>query len=233
MLDSLIALKDLDGVQGLPPLKEIEDMRYLKNTRKSTRAEIECEAEEVANAECSEVSYCGLSDVSSYNVGCLWFVCKAFSCRWHRALVLSYDRNSCIRLSVCFKSVAGKKGYIKCLLDVFYRWEHLRAVCPLELGIWQQGMMAALSASSVKKSFNFDCKSRSYLVYTSIDVQVEACIEKLADILLFSTLQPMADCRCRSLQIFYPPSPTFFSVTTAVLSIIKQQQQQYKTTASS
>lgn len=122
--------------------------------------------------ECSEVSYCGLSDVSSYNVGCLWFVCNVFSCRWHKALVLSCDRNSCIRLLVCFKSVAGKKGYIKCLLDVFCRWEHLQAVCPLELGIWQQGMMAALSASSVKKSFNFDCKSRSYLVYTSIAVQV-------------------------------------------------------------
>ncbi|KAI8012238.1 hypothetical protein LOK49_LG06G00539 [Camellia lanceoleosa] len=56
MLDSLIALKDLDGVQGLPPLKEIEDMRYLKNTRKSTRAEIERQKqEEVANARVRQV----------------------------------------------------------------------------------------------------------------------------------------------------------------------------------
>ncbi|CAL5335743.1 unnamed protein product [Camellia sinensis] len=56
MLDSLIALKDLDGVQGLPPLKEIEDIRYLKNTRKSTRAEIERQKqEEVANARVRQV----------------------------------------------------------------------------------------------------------------------------------------------------------------------------------
>ncbi|KAG8483761.1 hypothetical protein CXB51_023363 [Gossypium anomalum] len=41
MLDSLIALKDLEGVEGLPPLSVIEDMRYEKNTRKSTRAEME------------------------------------------------------------------------------------------------------------------------------------------------------------------------------------------------
>ncbi|XWS43270.1 hypothetical protein CRYUN_Cryun16bG0088600 [Craigia yunnanensis] len=40
MLDSWIALKDLEGVDGLPPLSVIEDMRYEKNTRKSTRAEI-------------------------------------------------------------------------------------------------------------------------------------------------------------------------------------------------
>ncbi|RVW87007.1 30S ribosomal protein S9 [Vitis vinifera] len=51
MLDSLIALKDLEGVEGLPPLSEIEDIRYEKNTRKSTRAEIERQKqEEVAKA---------------------------------------------------------------------------------------------------------------------------------------------------------------------------------------
>ncbi|KAL7003460.1 hypothetical protein U1Q18_004614 [Sarracenia purpurea var. burkii] len=56
MLDSLIALKDMDGVQGLPPLSEIEDMRYEKNTRKSTRAEIERQKqEEVAKARVREV----------------------------------------------------------------------------------------------------------------------------------------------------------------------------------
>nr|AKM76753.1 ribosomal protein S5 domain 2-like superfamily protein [Francoa sonchifolia] len=46
MLDSLIALKDLEGVDGLPPLREIEDLRYEKNTKKSTRAEIERQKQE-------------------------------------------------------------------------------------------------------------------------------------------------------------------------------------------
>nr|XP_027114074.1 30S ribosomal protein S9, mitochondrial-like [Coffea arabica] len=48
MLDSLIALKDLEGIQGLPPLREIEDMRYAKSTRKSARAEIERQKQEEA-----------------------------------------------------------------------------------------------------------------------------------------------------------------------------------------
>ncbi|XP_034687895.1 30S ribosomal protein S9, mitochondrial [Vitis riparia] len=56
MLDSLIALKDLEGVEGLPPLSEIEDIRYEKNTRKSTRAEIERQKqEEVAKARVRQV----------------------------------------------------------------------------------------------------------------------------------------------------------------------------------
>ena len=56
MLDSLIALKDLEGVEGLPPLSEIEDMRYEKNTRKSTRAEIErLKQEEVAKTRVRQV----------------------------------------------------------------------------------------------------------------------------------------------------------------------------------
>lgn len=56
MLDSLIALKDLEGVEGLPPLTEIEDMRYEKNTRKSSRAEIERQKqEEVAKARVRQV----------------------------------------------------------------------------------------------------------------------------------------------------------------------------------
>ncbi|KAK9923495.1 hypothetical protein M0R45_031912 [Rubus argutus] len=51
MLDSLIALKDFQGIKGLPPLHEIEDMRYEKNTRKSSRADIERQKqEEVAKA---------------------------------------------------------------------------------------------------------------------------------------------------------------------------------------
>ncbi|XP_038874637.1 30S ribosomal protein S9, mitochondrial isoform X2 [Benincasa hispida] len=56
MLDSLIALKDLEGVEGLPPLSEIEDMRYEKNTRKSSRAEIERQKqEEIAKARVRQV----------------------------------------------------------------------------------------------------------------------------------------------------------------------------------
>ncbi|GJT36026.1 30S ribosomal protein S9, mitochondrial [Tanacetum coccineum] len=51
MLDSLMALKDLDDVPELPPLSAIEDMRYEKNTRKSRRADIELQKqEEIANA---------------------------------------------------------------------------------------------------------------------------------------------------------------------------------------
>ncbi|KAL5994406.1 hypothetical protein ACLOJK_024456 [Asimina triloba] len=46
MLDSLIALKDLEGVEGLPPLREIEDMRYEKSQRKSPRYEMEQKKQE-------------------------------------------------------------------------------------------------------------------------------------------------------------------------------------------
>lgn len=46
MIDSLIALKDLEGVAGLPPLAEIEELRYEKSLRKSPRAEIERQKEE-------------------------------------------------------------------------------------------------------------------------------------------------------------------------------------------
>ncbi|KAK6916058.1 Ribosomal protein S9 [Dillenia turbinata] len=46
MLDSLFALKDLEGIEGLPPLREIEDMRYEKSSRKSTRADIERQKQE-------------------------------------------------------------------------------------------------------------------------------------------------------------------------------------------
>ncbi|GER46674.1 30S ribosomal protein S9 [Striga asiatica] len=56
MLDSLIALKDFEGIKGLPPLSEIEDMRYQKNTKKSSRAEIERQKqEEVAKARVRQV----------------------------------------------------------------------------------------------------------------------------------------------------------------------------------
>ncbi|KAF8008729.1 hypothetical protein BT93_K2395 [Corymbia citriodora subsp. variegata] len=56
MLDSLIALKDFEGIEGLPPLREIEDICYEKNTRKSTRAEIErLKQEEVAKARVRQV----------------------------------------------------------------------------------------------------------------------------------------------------------------------------------
>ncbi|CAN4100686.1 unnamed protein product [Withania somnifera] len=56
MMDSLLALRDLDGIQGLPPLREIEEMRYEKNTRKSSRADIERQKqEEVAKARVKQV----------------------------------------------------------------------------------------------------------------------------------------------------------------------------------
>ncbi|XP_057456759.1 30S ribosomal protein S9, mitochondrial [Lotus japonicus] len=56
MLDSLIALKDFEGIEGLPPLSVIEDMRYEKNTSKSTRAEIErLKQEEAAKARVRQV----------------------------------------------------------------------------------------------------------------------------------------------------------------------------------
>ncbi|KAI4317532.1 hypothetical protein L6164_025394 [Bauhinia variegata] len=56
MLDSLMALRDFEGVEGLPPLSAIEDMRYEKNTRKSTRAEIERQKqEEIAKARVRQV----------------------------------------------------------------------------------------------------------------------------------------------------------------------------------
>lgn len=56
MLESLIALKDLEGIEGLPPLSEIEDIRYEKNTRKSSRGDIERQKqEEVANARVRQV----------------------------------------------------------------------------------------------------------------------------------------------------------------------------------
>ncbi|XP_047336576.1 30S ribosomal protein S9, mitochondrial [Impatiens glandulifera] len=46
MIDSLIALKDMGDIEGLPPLHVIEDMRYEKNTRKSARADIERQKQE-------------------------------------------------------------------------------------------------------------------------------------------------------------------------------------------
>ncbi|XP_004305255.1 PREDICTED: 28S ribosomal protein S9, mitochondrial [Fragaria vesca subsp. vesca] len=56
MLDSLIALKDFQGIKGLPPLEEIEDIRYQKNTSKSSRADIERQKqEEVAKARVRQV----------------------------------------------------------------------------------------------------------------------------------------------------------------------------------
>lgn len=56
MLDSLIALKDFEGIDGLPPLRVIEDIRYENNTRKSTRAEMErLKQEEAAKARVRQV----------------------------------------------------------------------------------------------------------------------------------------------------------------------------------
>ncbi|KAG6411354.1 hypothetical protein SASPL_129435 [Salvia splendens] len=62
MLDSLIALKDFEGIQGLPPLSETEEKRYEKNTKNSGRAEIERQKqEEAAKARVRKVDEKGKS----------------------------------------------------------------------------------------------------------------------------------------------------------------------------
>lgn len=51
-----MVLKDFSGINGLPPLKDIEDWRYQKTTLKSARAEIERQKqEEVARARVRQV----------------------------------------------------------------------------------------------------------------------------------------------------------------------------------
>ena len=60
MFDSLIALKDFQGVQGLPPLTEIENLRREKSSKKSSRAEIELQMqEEIAKARVRQVDEAG------------------------------------------------------------------------------------------------------------------------------------------------------------------------------
>nr|AKM76757.1 ribosomal protein S5 domain 2-like superfamily protein [Hypseocharis bilobata] len=46
MLDSLIALKDFEDIDGLPPLREIEDIWVERNSRKSPRFSIELQKQE-------------------------------------------------------------------------------------------------------------------------------------------------------------------------------------------
>ncbi|KNA21484.1 hypothetical protein SOVF_042650 [Spinacia oleracea] len=48
MLDSLIALKNFQDIEGLPPLTQIEDERYEKTLRKSSRYEMELQKQEEA-----------------------------------------------------------------------------------------------------------------------------------------------------------------------------------------
>ncbi|CAL0334244.1 unnamed protein product [Lupinus luteus] len=56
MIDNLIALKDFEGVEGLPPLSVIEDLRFENNTRKSSRGEMErLKQEEAAKARVRQV----------------------------------------------------------------------------------------------------------------------------------------------------------------------------------
>ena len=56
MIDSLILLKDLRGIQGLPPLREIEDMKLAKDDAPSSRFEMERKKqEEVANARIRQI----------------------------------------------------------------------------------------------------------------------------------------------------------------------------------
>ncbi|KAF8045380.1 hypothetical protein N665_5048s0005 [Sinapis alba] len=60
MLDSLIALKDFQGVEGLPPLSEIENLRREKSSKKSSRAEIELQMqEEIAKSRVRQVDETG------------------------------------------------------------------------------------------------------------------------------------------------------------------------------
>nr|BAD44424.1 hypothetical protein [Arabidopsis thaliana] len=60
MLDSLIALKDFQGVEGLPPLTEIENLRREKSSKKSSRAEIELQMQEdIAKARVRQVDETG------------------------------------------------------------------------------------------------------------------------------------------------------------------------------
>ncbi|CAN8254855.1 unnamed protein product [Cochlearia groenlandica] len=60
MLDSLIALKDFQGVEGLPPLTEIENLRREKSSKKSSRAEIELQMqEEIAKSRVRQVDETG------------------------------------------------------------------------------------------------------------------------------------------------------------------------------
>ncbi|KAF8091746.1 hypothetical protein N665_0436s0009 [Sinapis alba] len=60
MLDSLIALKDFQGVDGLPPLSEIENIRREKSSKKSSRAEIELQMqEEIAKSRVRQVDETG------------------------------------------------------------------------------------------------------------------------------------------------------------------------------
>ncbi|CAN0891745.1 30S ribosomal protein S9, mitochondrial [Linum grandiflorum] len=62
MLDSLIALKNYEGIEGLPTLGEIEAIRYEKSTRRSARAEMERQKqEEIAKARVRQVDDKGRS----------------------------------------------------------------------------------------------------------------------------------------------------------------------------
>ncbi|XP_062188458.1 small ribosomal subunit protein uS9m-like [Phragmites australis] len=56
MIDSLILLKDVRGIQGLPPLREIEDKAIQKLNSTSSRAEVERQKqEEIAKARVRQV----------------------------------------------------------------------------------------------------------------------------------------------------------------------------------
>ncbi|KAJ6825105.1 28S ribosomal protein S9, mitochondrial [Iris pallida] len=56
MIDSLILLKDVGGIEGLPPLEEIEDKALARMNAKSSRGEIERKKqEEIASARVRQV----------------------------------------------------------------------------------------------------------------------------------------------------------------------------------
>ncbi|GAB4856711.1 hypothetical protein Ancab_014626 [Ancistrocladus abbreviatus] len=76
MLDSLMALKNFQDIEGLPPLAQMEEERYEKSTRKSTRSEMERQKqEEVAKARVRQVDEKGTAygtGKRKCSIACVW-----------------------------------------------------------------------------------------------------------------------------------------------------------------
>ncbi|GAB4836713.1 hypothetical protein Ancab_001627 [Ancistrocladus abbreviatus] len=74
--DSLMALKNFQDIEGLPPLAQIEEERYEKSTRKSTRSEMERQKqEEVAKARVRQVDEKGRAygtGKRKCSIACVW-----------------------------------------------------------------------------------------------------------------------------------------------------------------
>lgn len=77
-------------------------------------------------------------------------------------------------------------------------WDHSQAVCPLEIGIWQQVKMVALSASSVKKSFIFSLYQSFYILCIAVLAIIlwptlAGCVRESICILVWTLLQVFLD----------------------------------------